>query len=156
MFSLDEMIANCHQHARVQLIGKPGAQLLPFFHIQFKDRAPAIMAAPWQDERQKSAFIYALRYALKDFKASVVNYAGLSEAWVAREHKDHPTGLMPSEREDKKEVVVVSAGDHTQAVMKAWEIVRDAKGRVTDLVEDKDMAGCFGGRMFDLLGAGDE
>jgi hypothetical protein len=151
--SLDEMVAHCHDHARNMLIGKANAQLMPFFHVQFKDRPPAIMAAPWRDDREKSAFISGLRFALKAFGPSVVNYAGLSEAWVASEHKDHPTGLMPSEREDKKEVVVVTAGDHKSARMLAWEIIRDAKGRVTDLVEDKDMKNCFGGRMFDLLNA---
>ena len=58
---------------------------------------------------------------------------------------------MPSERETRRECVLVSAGDHDGARMKIWEIVRDDKGAATDLVEEKNMADHFEGRMFNLL-----
>lgn len=152
MRSLDQMVEGMHAHARRVLIGKNDEQLLPFFHVQFKDREDAIIPAPWSNEREKSAMIRALRAALKDFGSSVVNYAVISEAWAAQyDHKPGEGDLMPSERETRRECVVVSAGDHERAMTKMWEIVRDDKGRVTELIEDKDTGG-FEGRMFNLLG----
>jgi hypothetical protein len=156
MKTLDQMIDQAHAHARRVLVGSATEQIQPFFHIQFKGRPDAIIPAPFSDERQKSAFIYALRMAFKEFGSIVVNYMTVSEAWMAREDGDHPTGLMPSEREDKKEVVMVSAGDHKGGTMKMWEIVRDDQGRVTDLIEDKRLPDRFGGRMFNLLNDDEE
>ena len=152
MRSLDQMIEAMHEHAKHVLIGHADQQLAPFFHIQFKNRPDHIMPAPFSDERQKSAFIKAVRMTLRAFGGSVVNYAMISEAWVAEGQNTPPRkgDLMPSQRETRKECVVVSAGDHHGARLKMWEIVRDDQGRVTELIEDKDK-GDFGGRMFNLL-----
>jgi hypothetical protein len=151
--SLDQMIEGMHAHARATLIGKNDEQILPFFHIQFKDRPDAVMATPWGGEREKSAMIAAIRASLKEFRKSVVNYAFVSEVWVAEyDHKPGQRDLMPSERETRREMVIVSAGDHTDARMRMWEIIRDDKGVVTDLVEDADMTpDHFEGRLHDLL-----
>ena len=90
--------------------------------------------------------------SLKKFKPSVVNYAFLSEAWLASyDHKPGPKDLMPSQRETRRECVVVSAGDHDGAKMKVWEIIRDDKARVTDLVEEKAKSDHFEGRLHNLL-----
>jgi len=151
MRSLDQMVGAMADHARHVLIGRNDEQIVPFFHIQFKDRDDAIMRAPWSNERQKAAFIQAMRLAFKAFRGSVVNYAMISEAWAATQ--DHPPrdgDLAPSERETRKECVIVSAGDHQRAIMKMWEIIRDDQGRVTELIEDKRV-GDFEGRMFNLL-----
>lgn len=146
------MIESMHTHARDVLIGKKDTQLLPFFHIQFKDREDAIMPMPWHDEREKSLYIKAIAMSLKAFKPSIVNYAFLSEAWVATQtHRLRKGDLTPAQREDKRECVIVSAGDHKGAKMKAWEIVRDDKARVTDLVEVKSMAGHVEGRLHNLM-----
>lgn len=153
MKSLDQMIEGMHEHARATLIGHNDEQLLPFFHIQFKDREDAVIPAPFQDERQKSAFIQAIRASLNIFKPSVVNYAFVTEAWVAQyDHKPGEKDLMPSEREDRRECVIVSAGDRDGAQMKMWEIVRDDQARVTDLVEDHNMmADHFEGSLHNLM-----
>ena len=152
MKSLEGMIDQMHAHARHVLIGKNDEQILPFFHVQFKDRPDAIMATPWRDEREKSAFIRAIRKSLKHFGSSVVNYATISEAWIAEyDHRPGEADLMPVDRESKKECVVVSAGDHNCGKVKIWEIIRDDKGRVTDLVEEKAKLDDFEGRMFNLL-----
>ena len=146
------MIEGMHGHARDVLIGKNDEQLVPFFHIQFKDRPDAIIPAPWRDERDKSLYIRAIRMSLKELKPSVVNYAMISEAWFAEyNHAPRPGMRMPREREDRKEVVVVSAGDHHGAKMKVWEIIRDHQARVTDLVEEKAEADHFEGRLHNLL-----
>jgi hypothetical protein len=150
--SLDEMVDQLHAHARRVLIGSASEQIVPFFHVQFKDQPDAVMPAPFSDERTKDAFIKALREALKMCRSSVVNYACISEAWMAVQ--DHPLregDLPPSKRETKKEIVVVSAGDCAGAQMKVWEIIRDDKGRVTDLVENKDITDHFEGRLVNLM-----
>jgi hypothetical protein len=150
--TLDELIDSCHAHARRVLIGSATEQIQPLFHIQFKNRPDAVMPAPFSDEQQKSAFLAALRLALREFRNDVVNYATISEAWAAQyDHEPRAGDLMPSERETRKEIVIVSAGDHKGARVKAWEIIRDDKGRVTDLIEDKGMADNFEGRMFNLM-----
>jgi hypothetical protein len=153
MKSLDQMINGMHTHARTTLIGKADEQVLPLFHIQFKDRPDAIMAAPFSSERDKAHFIQAMRMAMDAFRRSVVNYAMISEAWAADyDHPPRPGDLMPSQRETRRECVIVSAGDHDGARMKVWEIIRDDQGRVTDLVEEKKLADQMGGRMHNLLG----
>ena len=157
MRSLDQMVEGMLDHAKHMLIGQADEQLLPVFHIQFKDRDDAIMPAPWSNERQKAAFIKAIRLAFKAFRGSVVNYAMISEAWAATQ--DHPPrdgDLMPEERETRRECVIVSAGDHQRAIMKMWEIIRDDQGRVTKLIEDKHNKGDFGGRMFNLMADDDD
>lgn len=155
--TLDQMIENMHDHARGVLIGRNDEQLMPFFLIQFKDRPDAIMPAPFTGERQKSMLIGAMRAALKHFRPSVVNYSFVSEAWVATQDRPPRQGdLTPSQREDKCECVIVSAGDRDGARMKMWEIVRDGSGRVIDLVEDKGDAKGFEGRLYNLMGDDDD
>jgi hypothetical protein len=147
------MIEGMHERARHVLIGHNDEQLMPFFHIQFKDRPDAVIPAPFSDEREKSIFIKAVRFSLKQFRSSVVNYAFVSEAWVAQsDHRPRKGDLSPSEREDKRECVIVSAGDRDRAMMKLWEIIRDDQARVTDLVEDPNMtADHFEGRLQNLM-----
>jgi hypothetical protein len=155
--SLDELVEMGLKHAKSVLIGASDAQLLPTFHIQFKDRAPAVMATPWTGERDKSATIAAMRAAIKIYGRRIVNYSFLSEAWVAtQDHRPRADDLTPSQRETRKECVVVTAGDHDGARMKMWEIVRDDQGRVTDLVEEAaDRFEGFEGRLFNLMEADD-
>jgi hypothetical protein len=152
--SLDQLVNHALAQAKGVLIGSSTAQLDPTFVIQFKDRPPAIMPAPFSDERQKSAFIAAIRAALKHFRPSVVSYSFLSEAWVAaQDHRPRAGDLMPSQRETRKECVLVSVGDHDGARMTMWEIVRDGSGRVVDLVAEKTPGkdARFEGRLFNLL-----
>jgi hypothetical protein len=153
MRSLDAMVDGMADHARHVLIGSATKQIVPFFHIQFKDRPDAIMPAPFSDERSKAAFIAAMREAMKAFKPSVVNYAFLSEAWtLEQDHEPREGDLPPSESERRKEVVIVSAGDHERATMKMWEIIRDDQARVTELAEWKAYTpDHFEGRLFNLL-----
>lgn len=151
MKSLDQMIEGGLAHAKQLLIGSATEQILPFIHIQFKNRPDSLMPMPWSNEREKAAMIKALRLALKFYRRSVVNYMIISEAWSAKyDHEPRKDDLMPSQRETRKECVVVTAGDKKGAKMMTWEIVRDHQGRVTDLVAEKQPDE-FGGQMFNLL-----
>ena len=151
MKSLDEMIEGMHEHAREMLIGDEKTQLIPFFHIQFKDRPDSIMATPWRDDHEKRLTVLAIRAALKQFRPSVVNYAMIAEAWMLeQDHKPTERDLLPSQSERRKECVIVSAGDHKGAKMKMWEIIRDDKGKPVDLVAQAEYDHCEG-RMVNLL-----
>jgi hypothetical protein len=139
-------------HAKHVLIGSATEQILPFAHIQFKNRPDSIMPMPWHDEREKAAMIGALRLAFKFYRPSVANYMIISEAWLAKyDHLPRDGMVMPVDREDKKECVIVTAGDHDGARMKVWEIIRDGEGKVTDLVEAKNALDQLAGRMFNLM-----
>jgi hypothetical protein len=150
--SLDQLVAHALGHARNMLIGKPNAMLLPIFHIQFKNQPDAIVPMSWRDEAEKSARIRRLRLVMRAFRASIVNYAFLTEAWVASQ--DHPfrdDDLLPNQREDRKEIVFIQACDGLDSVVKCWNIVRDDNAVITDLIEDKKGVGEFSGRMANLL-----
>jgi hypothetical protein len=153
MRSLDQMIEVMHTHARGMLIGSATEQLTPLFHVQFKNRPDALIPAPWRNDQEKLGYTHAVKAVLRQFKPIVVNYAFLSEAWVAtQDHEPRPDDLSPSQRETRKECVIVSAGDHDGARMKMWEIIRDDQARVTDLAEIKSKAAAhFEGRMHNLL-----
>lgn len=152
--SIDELLqAGIDQAGRV-LIGKPGAALMPAFVVQFKDRPPAIIGAPWSDDDDKAIAVSAMRTILKLYRDSVVSYLFWSEAWQAHEDADHPIGLMPRDRMDRKEVVILNAYDHQGGKMVSLEIMRDDKGVVTDLIEndrEKDTT-ALAGRLHNLLG----
>jgi hypothetical protein len=152
--SLDGLVDQALDQAKRTLIGSSTGQLLPTFLIQFKDRPPAVIAAPWSSERDKAATCAAMRRALKLYRPSVVNYSFVSEAWVAtQDHSPRAGDLLPSQRETRKECVIVTAADKAGARLKAWEIIRDGAGRVVELKAEKAAGNAdrFEGRLFNLL-----
>jgi hypothetical protein len=151
--SIDELLQSGVSHAKHVLIGEEGAQIIPCFIIQFKDRPPAILATPWTNDKEKWATREAVRLSLKHFYDSVDSYMFWTEAWMATENIHHPSGLMPSDREDKREVVVINAFDKQNERVCVLEIVRGDDGRVTNLVEDKTATDTtfWSGAMHNLL-----
>lgn len=152
--TIDELIDSGINQARTVLIGKPGAELAPAFVIQFKDRAPAVIGTPWSGDREKQIAIFVIRKALKTFEASVVSYLFWSEAWMATEDMKHPLGLMPRDREDRKEVVMINAFTKAgEGKMVTLEIVRDDKAVITDLIRSRDSGDYdrMGGRLHNLF-----
>lgn len=150
--SLEEIIELGRKHAERVLIGKPGAQLLPTFHIQFTNRAPMVMAVRWRDEREKRMSFAVLRGVLREVRQTVVNYSFMSEAWLAtQDHRPRAGDLLPSEREDRQEAVVITACDHDGGTLRAFEIKRGPDARVTELTPDASPRGPFEGRIFNML-----
>ena len=151
--NLDKFLQSGIDQARTVLIGKPGAELMPAFVIQFKDRPPAIIAAAWSNDEEKVATTEAVRMTLRLYRSQVHSYLFWSEAWMAHEDMNHPIGLAPRDREDRKEVVIVNAFNLEGGKMVTLEIERGPDGVVTDLVKGKD-AGDYdrlGGRLYNLL-----
>jgi hypothetical protein len=150
--TIDELLDAAIDYARFTLVGHKDAELVPVFFIHYEDKnqPDTMVSAPWGDEDHKVMVIRAMRRMLSVTNAH--SYWFVTEAWMAYENTRHPTGLMPSEREDKREVVIVNAFDRRGGKMRVYEICRNPDGVVIELVgdpEDDDIQ--FKGRMFNLF-----
>jgi hypothetical protein len=152
MMTIDELIQSGVDQARTVLIGQKDAELTPAFVIQFKDGRPtAIVATPWGNDREKHTATTAMWMMFKVYGRAVDSYLFWSEAWRARESIKHPIGLMPRDREDKQEVVILSAYNHDGGKMRILEIKRGPDGVVTELVAEDDVYDHLSGRLHNLL-----
>ena len=146
--TVDQLLNIALNGARAHLIGQPDASLMAAFMIQYKDQPPVILGAPWSCEEEKQMALSLIRFILnKD--PTIHSYSFISEAWVAEENAKHPIGLMPSQREDKREVVIISAFDRQGGETRVYVIERGPDGRVSDLVLDPHTV--FEGRVHNLF-----
>jgi hypothetical protein len=148
--TINELLDRGAEHARRVLVGEKGAEMIPTWHIQTPEGEPDIIAGtPWNGDRDKEFIIFAMRRLLRDKKAE--SYSFMSEAWMATEDIKHPTGLMPREREDRREVVIINAYDRLGfGTMRVYEMKRGPDGVVTELVMDPP-AERFSGRLANLF-----
>jgi hypothetical protein len=154
MMDLDELVEKAHQHARTVLVGDPQAQILPSWLIQFKNRPTTLVATPWGEEREKIMIFGVMRMTMRDPRAGVVSYSFMTEGWKSIEYAGRDTGLMPSQREDKIEVVIINACDRERGITRMYEMVRGPDGAVTELKPERDFEECprqEGGRAINLL-----
>jgi hypothetical protein len=136
--TLDDLLDVAGVHAAGELIGRPGAQLVPMVLVQFKTRPPAIMQLPWRDDREKIVMLAAVRAAMREFRGDVVNYSIVSEAWViTQDHAPRPGDLAPADSDKRREMVFAVAADRQDTRLRGWEIVRGPDAVVANLVEDK-------------------
>jgi len=142
--TINELLDKAIEHARRVLIGEEGASMIPTWHIQTPEGEPDIIAGtPWGGDDEREFVILAMRRLLRDQKAE--SYSFMSEAWVATEDVKHPIGLMPRDREDRREAVIVNAYDRLGfGAMRTYEMKRNDKGVVTDLVMEEPVKGFFG------------
>lgn len=149
MLNVDELLDHAVEHARKVLVGKPKAALMPTWLIQVKDQT-MILGTPWDGDNDKDIVITAMRMLMK--LRDVQSYSFMSEAWKATESLDNPIGLMPRDREDKVEVLIINACDRKGGKIRFYEIKRGPDAVVTDLVldihGDDDR---FSGRLYNLL-----
>jgi hypothetical protein len=149
--SLDKLGEIALRHAESVLIAKDGAQLVPTFHIQFTDRPPVTMPVPWTNDRQKAALLAAVRSAIKEFRSVVDSYSFITEAWIATQDTPPRAGdLLPSEREDRREAVIITAFNKDTGFMRTYEIKRGPDARVTALVAERE-PDRFQGRIYNLF-----
>lgn len=152
--SIEKLAEFALDHATFVLVGKAGAQLIPTFHIQFLNRPPVIMATPWRDDREKMATVRAVRSAIKQFRPIVDSYSFTSEAWIAvQNHAPRASDLMPSEREDRREAVIITCFNKDDGFLRAYEIKRGPDARVTELTPERE-PGRFDrieGRLYNLF-----
>jgi hypothetical protein len=148
--TINELLDKGAEHARNVLIGEEGAAMIPTWYLQTPEGDPdVIVGTPWNGDDDKEIMIVIMRQMLRYERAE--SYSFISEAWVATEDARHPTGLMPCEREDKREVVIINAHDRLGfGTMRVYEVKRNDKGIVTDLVMDPPLEG-FEGRLANLF-----
>jgi hypothetical protein len=148
---LDALLEQAGEHARRVLVEMKEATLMPVF-LMIGPEDNILMPAPWRDDDEKRFMLAAARDIMKDKR--IVRYSVVSEAWSAIQPKDWkrgmPEGPAPSERPDRKEIVIAIAADKTTAKSRAWDIVRGEGGSIVDLRRDEDVVS-QGGRMAELL-----
>jgi len=85
----------------------------------------------------------------------VKQYVHMAEAWMATIAKGTDKAvakLRPSQREDKTEVVIVSANDRRSSLVGILEIHRDPDtGKIVSTTPQYPDEGDFGGRMLTML-----
>jgi hypothetical protein len=150
MLSVDELLDMAIDSARNELIGNAGAELMPTFIIQTKDKT-TFVGCPWSGEIEKELAIFTIRAMLK--KENAISYSFTSEAWISTQQKDEPY-VQPRLSPKRREVVIVNAFNRRGVgKMRAYEIKRDTQGVVTDLVlESNELSQMgFSGRLYNLF-----
>jgi hypothetical protein len=150
MKTLKEIAEHALKTAK-QLIVAEG-RLMPVFVLYNASGEQYVVGAPWNDDADKQIMVSALRGFMA--KMQITQYVHVSEAWGAS--VDKTTGpelakLRPSERNDRQEVIVVTASDNHDTVALAEEIIRDAAGQVSDTKPIWPKLGAITGRMTDIL-----
>jgi hypothetical protein len=151
--NLERMLDNAGRHAECVLIEMHEAELLPVFLLITADGEAMLAPTPWGDEDDKAFMLSVLRTMMK--AKNVVRYSMVSEAWAARQPADwkpgQDLGPMPSERPDRKEVVIAVAADKDHTISRSWDIVRGESGTIVKLVLSPWTPDQQQGRMGSLL-----
>lgn len=115
---------------------KPDESFMPMFLLVCRNGDLCPMLTQMTSEDQKEALAHQLRHLFKEFK--VVRYCMMSEAWTRVQSADEPV-VLPSTREDRKEVMIITAADRHKAKARVLHIERDwGTGKVTGLVREED------------------
>jgi hypothetical protein len=149
---LDALLDKAGQHARIVLVEMKETELLPTF-LMIAAEENILMPARWGDEAEKRLILRAAREIMKE--KGVTRYSMVSEAWTAKQPEGWkpgmPQGPLPSDRPDRKEVVIAIAADKTVTKSRMWDIVRGEGGSVVDLRLDQAALQDLSGRMGELL-----
>lgn len=97
-----------------------------------------VLVCPWPDDKAKREMIF--KVCVTALKEGALGYSFVSEMWFAQAKLEGPDapppiGLMPRDRPDRREAVIVLAGNGTERKFSAWEIIRDTDGACTSLSE---------------------
>lgn len=137
--------------------------LSPMFVLHCPDEIK-VVGAGWANYREKRLAQQMVGLMALAANANAISF--ISEAWsrvVKRlpretdiEHETRITAVAPSEAEDRTEVLIVSLtyreDDERHSLVRTLDMVRDANGTLTDVVERAQTGeGEFGGSMTDLL-----
>lgn len=152
--TLQELLDINTKVARDMLLATPKGQLRPMFIIQHGGETTAVMTM-WSNDEEKDAMVKAIQLKMKELNADA--YVHISEAWMAHVDMKAQPELMnvaPSKRNDRIEVIIVTANDHVDTKLSIEEILRDDKGKITGTRKidfPKGAEAGFSGRMTDLL-----
>jgi hypothetical protein len=137
--TIDELLEAAEEYARRILINKKDAQLVVTFLIECPEKT-LLVKAPWSNSKQRIMALEMMKFIMKEESATC--YSVVSEAWMAKESLDPKkrSGLMPSKREDKKEVVIIVAVNKEEKQSTTFDIIRGNDGIITDIVKCGEMS----------------
>ncbi len=150
-YNLQEEAKKALDEACAWFCAEPGRQVPCQFVLHKGANEPLHLELGWADGEEKSFKLGVLKHLMQ--KTGVEWYLHISEAWVAHVNGDNDPlrKVMPRDREDRGEVIHVSANDALESVVMSAEIVRHADGSVSTKPYTV-MDGCsYGGRMVELL-----
>ena len=150
MQTLEQLFETALEYAKHMLVGDRSGAVIPTFWIQLDPGPSEMIAAPWDDEAENLMTLTMIRAKLHSPRAR--SYAFASEAWVATESLSKPSGLMPCEHPDRREVVLIEAFERDgKGGTRVYAIKRNRKGVVTALERDGEINDAFRGRMHNLF-----
>lgn len=131
--------------------GDKDAMLKPMLMVVCANGDIVPILTEFSDEDGKEKFAATMRRAFRTW--NVIRYAFVSESWMATYDDRSLSGGMPSQREDRKEIVVTFAMERDGAsVMSVLELIRDWNtGKVSELREMDGFDGPPSGRFAQLF-----
>lgn len=151
--SLDVLLELAEKQAHHMLLVERVKQLVPVFVLVSPRDELSIISCPWENDTEKQIMLAALREAAKGMHA--VMLSNLSEAWVSPSYGpgvDLTKTTRPSLHPERREVVIALATDGTNTKSRIFEIKRDWKGKISQLIPETtsdDMA--FAGQLIDNI-----
>lgn len=158
MTDLTALVRQTGEFARRQLIERGETGFTGMFHLVAPEGGTdAVIVCPWQDDKEKLLAIAKVKQIAHLMGAVAALFAG--EVWMVTREAPTPWHAKrifeedpPSQQPDRIEAVFAVATDGTDTVANTWQIVRTRPGGpVLALVERKEMAGNFSGRLIDGL-----
>jgi hypothetical protein len=131
-------------------------EVLPMWHAVFGNGEHALIATPWENEKEKRIVVSQLR---KMFAAKQVKrFAFIVEAWtVTMQTEEDVNGvkdgsLRPSEHPDRREVLIIHAEDRDgESIIGQYYILRPEHGPPKLSPLEVMPYTCTKGRMMGLL-----
>ena len=148
---LDELIEIAEKGARKNFRRDPKSQLTNAFIGRTATGQNLVIGIEHATYFEKVAAYAAVKKLFRE--QHVTAYCNVAEAWLSDLRGRSEPGVLPSEDPHRQEVIIMAATDGVRSVARAFRIVRDARQRVTDLVEWDDIGGTeITGPALDLLG----
>lgn len=133
--TIERMLELAYGQAQNIIVGNK-EQLMPIFMVLTGDDEIIFVGTPWDGDEQKDMAIHLLKDLMKRHNATA--YSFLTEAWVSAQRRDDPDRTPPSQRADRREVVMAMATNGSDTKYRSWLIIRDVDGNCVDLVQEKE------------------
>lgn len=153
---LEALVETGHDYARKTLLNKRGAELTATYLLLRPEGEGGlgidVMVCPWQDEAEKIVILELVK--ARCHANGVTALCFVCEAWVVSYSADEYRrggSDPPSQRPDRKEIVLCIATDGTRKKVGRWAIRRDKPGGPVRalLSEEIGEEDSFGGRIID-------
>lgn len=133
---LEKLLEGAREDIHQRLLADGGVNQLAATFYLFGPEDYALVHCPWADPQEKRAMVKEVRRQARRIKAAAALF--MTEAWAVTRPKDYfkgPLGDPPSQQPDRQEVLLFAATNGEITLVRSWSMVRDAQGRLVDLVE---------------------